>query len=95
MEPLIFLVVMFAIFWLLIVRPQRRRRTQHAQLVEGLAAGDEIVTSGGLYGRIQELGDEVLTVEIAPGTTVRVARGAIAGVVSQRDEAEAAPTESG
>jgi preprotein translocase subunit YajC len=86
MEPLIFIAVMVVLLWFLVIRPQRRRATQHTAMIGQLNTGEEIVTSGGLYGRITDIDDDVLTVEIAPGTTVRIARGAIAGVI--RPEAE-------
>ena len=55
-------------------------RPEHAKMVAELSVGDEIVTAGGLYGRIQRMDDDVLTVEIAPETTVRIARGAVEDV---------------
>lgn len=89
MEPLIFIAVMVGLMWLLVIRPQRRRTTEHASMVSTLSVGDEIVTAGGLYGRITGMDADVLTVEIAPDITVRVARGAITGVVRNDEEKEA------
>ena len=59
-------------------------------MIGRLSENDEIVTAGGLYGRIVRIDDDVLTVEIAPETTVRIARGAIAGVITaeEKDEEE-------
>ena len=71
MEPLIFIGVMVALLWLLVIRPQRRRASKHTAMVGELSIGDEIVTAGGLYGRIRDFEEDVLTVEIAPETTVR------------------------
>jgi preprotein translocase subunit YajC len=80
---LIVLVGVFALFWVLFVMPQRRRVQAQRELVEGVAAGDEIVTVGGLIGRVRSLdGDDELTLEIAPGTEVRLARRAVAAVLS-------------
>jgi preprotein translocase subunit YajC len=90
MEPLIFIAVMVALLWLLVIRPQRRRASQHTSMIGELSEDDEIVTAGGLYGRIQRIDDDVLTVEIAPDTTVRIARGAVAGIVG-REEEQGAP----
>jgi preprotein translocase subunit YajC len=87
-EPLIFIAVMVGLLWLLVLRPQRRRTTEHAQMVSNLSVDDEIVTAGGLYGRIRRMDEDVLTVEIAPDITVRVARGAITGVIRPEDERE-------
>jgi preprotein translocase subunit YajC len=88
MEPLIFIAIMVGLLWLLVIRPQRRRATAHTSMIGELSTGDEIVTAGGLYGRIQRLDDDVLTVEIAPDTTVRIARGAVTGVIGPEGEVD-------
>ena len=76
------ILVMLALMWLLLIRPQRRRQLEQRQLLERVAPGDEIVTAGGLYGTVKDVsGDEVRLV-IAPGTTVRVAKRAVAAIVS-------------
>jgi preprotein translocase subunit YajC len=75
--PLIFLVVLLLVFWLLVVTPQRRRRQQQAQLVASLQPGDEVATIGGILGRIREVEDEVVVLEIAPETAIRVAKSAV------------------
>jgi preprotein translocase subunit YajC len=95
-EPLIFIAVMVGLMWLLVIRPQRRRTTEHSAMVSKLSVGDEIVTAGGLYGRIRRMDEEVLTVEIAPDITVRVARGAITGIINseQKDNEAEAPIAS-
>jgi preprotein translocase subunit YajC len=80
--------------WVVIFRPQRRRQMRQDELLASLEVGDEIVTAGGLYGRIRELRDDDLTVEIAPGTIVRVARRAVAGVITQEQEEEAEDEEA-
>ncbi|HKH29692.1 MAG TPA: preprotein translocase subunit YajC [Gaiellaceae bacterium] len=92
MEPLIFIAVMAGLLWLVVIRPQRRRTTEHSAMISTLSVGDEIVTAGGVYGRITAIDEDVLTVEIAPGITVRVARGAITGVMnSEQKDNEAEP----
>ncbi len=90
MEPLIFIAVTVVLLWLLVIRPQRRRASQHRAMVGQVTIGAEIVTAGGLYGRVKAIDGDVLTVEIAPGTTVRIARGAIAGVIEPEGEQGAA-----
>ena len=86
MGQLIIIVAMFALLWLLLIRPQRKRLTEQRELHASLEVGDEILTAGGFYGVIRELGDDDdLVVEIAPGTNVRVARRAVAGVVEEDD----------
>ncbi|HWG56082.1 MAG TPA: preprotein translocase subunit YajC [Gaiellaceae bacterium] len=99
MGQLIVIVAMFALLWLLLIRPQRRRQVEQQQLQSSIEVGDEVLTVGGLYAHVRELlDDDDLLVEIAPGTNVRLARRAIAGVVEEddadeEDVAAAAPVE--
>lgn len=72
------LALMFVIFYFLLIRPQQKRAKEHKTMLEALKRGDEIVTSGGLQGRITGLDDTTLTVEIAKDVRVRVDRQAIA-----------------
>jgi preprotein translocase subunit YajC len=81
MIVIIYLVILAAAFFFLIVLPQRRRMAAHQALMASLVVGDEIVTSGGLHGRIRGLEASVADVEIAPGVVVTIARGAIAAKV--------------
>ena len=83
---LLVIVALFVVFWLLLIRPQRRRQRAQEEMISSLRVGDEIVTAGGLYGEIRRLDEEHLTVEIAPGTNVRVARRAIAAVLPPEEE---------
>jgi preprotein translocase subunit YajC len=83
---LVVIVVLFALFWLLLIRPQRRRQAEQNALIQSVEVGDEIVTAGGLFGHVQSIADDELLVEIAPGTTVRIARRAVAGIVGLEDE---------
>jgi preprotein translocase subunit YajC len=83
---LIVVVLLFALFWLLVIRPQRRRQAELTQTIASIEVGDEIVTAGGLYGNVLGVGDDELLVEIAPGTNVRIARRAVAGVVGPDEE---------
>ena len=85
MEPggLIVLIALFALFWLFVIRPQRRRLAAQRELHEAVGPGDEIVTMGGLLGYVRSVNeeDDTLVVEIAPGTNVRVARRGVAAVI--------------
>jgi preprotein translocase subunit YajC len=83
---LILLVAVFALIWLLIVRPQRRRQLEHAQLVEQLEVGDEVLTAAGIYGHVQAIEGDEVTVEIAPATSVRFDKRAIAAIVEEEIE---------
>jgi preprotein translocase subunit YajC len=83
----IYLVILVAAFYFLIVRPQRRNSMVRRQLLSAVEVGDEIVTSGGVYGTVLAIDDETLEVEIAPGVVVKVARGAVAGrITAEPDE---------
>lgn len=75
---LLFLVVIFAFFWFVMVRPQRKRQKEHQQMMEGLNKGDKVITAGGIYGTIDSLSEDTVTIKVEGGTTLRVARGSIA-----------------
>jgi preprotein translocase subunit YajC len=75
---LIYFAVLAAAFFLLIVRPQRRRAQAHRAFVAELAVGDEVMTTGGILGTVRALDDEIVELEITPGTVIRVARMAVA-----------------
>jgi preprotein translocase subunit YajC len=74
---LIYFAVLAVAFFLLIVRPQRRRAQAHRQFVATLEVGDEVMTTGGILGTIRSLDDELVELEVAPGTVIRVARMAV------------------
>lgn len=87
MGQLIIIVAMFALLWLLLIRPQRKRIQEQRRLHEEIEVGDEILTAGGLYGLVRELGEgDDLVVEIAPGTEVRLARRAVAAIVPPEED---------
>jgi preprotein translocase subunit YajC len=79
--PLIFLVLMAALLWLLLIRPQRQRQAAQRALVEQLEPGTDVVTLGGIIGRVVSVGDDEVVVQVAPGTDVRVAKQAVSGVL--------------
>lgn len=83
---LIPLVLMFAIFYFLLIRPQQKKAKQHKQLLSSIKKGDRIMSSGGLYGVITGLADDVVTIEIAPKVRVKIARASISGVMSRAPE---------
>ena len=68
------IVVLFVAFYFLLIRPQTKKAKEHREMVAKLAKGDEVVTSGGILGRITEIGDPFVTLEIASGVTIRVQR---------------------
>jgi preprotein translocase subunit YajC len=77
------LILMFAIFYFLLIRPQQKKAKEHRSMVSSLKKGDRVVSSGGLHGVVTGLTDDVVTVEIAPKVRVKVSRGSIAGVGSK------------
>ena len=72
------LVALALLFWFFILRPQRRRSRQQAQLWSDLEEGNEVVTMGGIYGRVTAVDEDSVHLEVAPGTVLRVDRRAIA-----------------
>lgn len=75
--PLIMLGLFFVVFYFLLIRPQQKRAKEHGAMVSALAAGDEVVTAGGLLGKVTDVGQDYIEVEIANGTTVKVQRNTI------------------
>ena len=90
----IFILVLLVVMWFLLIRPQRRRQVESQRLLQSLEVGKEIVTAGGLYGTITALEDDEARVRIADGVEVRIAKRAIAGVLSEDEEPEAPEEES-
>lgn len=86
MEGIIMLVIMFAIFYLLLIRPQQKRAKQHKQLIENLKSGDQVVTAGGIHGKIVAVQEDIVTVEIASNVRVKINRPSIVGTKSDQLE---------
>lgn len=76
--PLIF---MFAIFYFLLIRPQQKKAKEHKALLETLKKGDQVVTAGGIHGKVTAIDDGVVVLEIATGVNIRINKGYIATVV--------------
>ena len=74
------LALLFGIFYFLLIRPQTQKAKEHDKMLRDLKRNDEVVTTGGLIGRIHELGERVVTLEIAPNVRVRVERPQIAAL---------------
>ena len=75
------LILIFGVFYFLLIRPQMKRAKEHRNLVGGLSKGDEVVTSGGLLGRITDVGESFVTVELADGVRVKLQKHAVSSVV--------------
>src|SRR5690554_2020971 len=75
------LIVIFAVFYFMLIRPQMKRAKEHRNLVSQLGKGDEVVTNGGLLGKITDLSDAFITVEIAEGVQIKLQRNAVTTVM--------------
>jgi preprotein translocase subunit YajC len=86
---LIIIVAMFALLWLLLIRPQRARQQQQQHMIDSVDVGDEVLSSGGIIGVVRGVDDDAneLHVEIAPGIEVRMDRRAVGSIV-KKDETE-------
>ena len=75
------LVLMFVVLYFIMIRPQMKRQKEHKTMVEALAKGDEIVTAGGVLGRVTKLGDTFLSIEVANGVELQVQRSSVVQVL--------------
>nr|WP_240980147.1 preprotein translocase subunit YajC [Ramlibacter agri] len=75
------LVLMFVVLYFVMIRPQMKRQKEHRSMIDALAKGDEVATSGGLIGKVTKLEDQFLKVELAPGVEVQVQRSAVTQVL--------------
>ena len=75
------LVLMFVVLYFVMIRPQMKRQKEHKAMLEALAKGDEIVTAGGVAGKIAKMGDSYISLEVAAGVEIQVQRSAIAQVL--------------
>jgi preprotein translocase subunit YajC len=75
------LIVIFVVFYFLLIRPQMKRAKEHKALVAQLSAGDEVVTSGGILGKITNVGESFVTIELAENVKVKLQKHAIASVM--------------
>ena len=75
---IIFLVLIFAMFYFLMIRPQRKRQKEQQQMIEELKRGDRVVTAGGIYGVIESVSEDSVVIKVESGATMRVAKGSVA-----------------
>ena len=83
---LIMMVAIFAIFYFILIRPQQKKMKEHKKMVEELKKGDEIITAGGMYGTVEGVTPETLTIKIAEGTKVKITRSSVAAVVTEKEK---------
>jgi len=75
------LVVIFVVFYFLLIRPQSKRAKEHKAMTEALSKGDEVVTNGGVLGKITEVGENFVKVEVSDGVELKIQRNAIASIM--------------
>lgn len=78
---LLFPILLIVVFYFLLIRPQQKRAKEHRQMVESLKKGDEIVTGGGVLGRITDVGDNFVQLEVADGVQLRIQRQSVAALM--------------
>jgi preprotein translocase subunit YajC len=87
----IFILVLLALMWFMLIRPQRRRQVEAQRMLQTIEVGKEIVTAGGVYGTITAVEDDEVRVRIADGVEIRLAKRAVAGVITEDEEPEDDP----
>lgn len=80
------IIIAFVLLWLLVVRPQKKRQTQTQRMLSDLRVGDDVLTAGGVYGQVTRIDEDEVRLEIAPNVEVRVARRAVAAILTEREE---------
>ena len=75
---IIFLVLIFALFYFIFIRPQRKRQKEHQGMVQELKRGDRVVTAGGIYGRVESISDDSVVIKVESEATIRVAKNSVA-----------------
>ena len=81
MGSLLFPIVLIAIMYFLMIRPQMKRAKEHRAMLEKLSKGDEVITSGGIAGTVTDIGDNFVTIEVADNVRVRVQKAAVGNVL--------------
>ena len=74
---LIFVVLLFGLMYFIMIRPQRKRQKEHQQLIDELKRGDRVVTAGGIYGVIESINEDSVTIKVESGATMKVAKGSV------------------
>lgn len=77
------LIIMFGIFYFLLIRPQQKKAKEHKALLEALKKGDQVVTAGGMHGKVSAVEDAVVTLEVANGVNIKFNKGHIAAIIDK------------
>ncbi|MCH6572853.1 MAG: preprotein translocase subunit YajC [Proteobacteria bacterium] len=81
MSSVFFIVILFVVFYFMLIRPQQKRAKLHKTMIGALNSGDEVVTNGGILGKLTDVGEHFVTVEIADGISIKLQRHAVATVL--------------
>lgn len=81
LAPLLMMVVFIGIFYFLLIRPQQKKAKDHQAMLSKLSVGDEVVTSGGILGRVTDVGDTFVTIEIADSVRIKVQKGQVSSLM--------------
>jgi preprotein translocase subunit YajC len=93
MSFLVVMVLLLVVMYVLMIRPQRQRQREHQTMIDRAGVGDDILTTGGIYGTITEADSDDIVVELAQGLSVHMTRRGIAAVLPPEDEDEEQPAE--
>jgi len=77
------IILMFVIFYFLLIRPQQKQAKKHKEMIEALKRGDQVVTSGGIIGRIFQINEGIVTLEVADGVKIRILKAQIASTIAE------------
>jgi preprotein translocase subunit YajC len=81
MQPILMMLLLVGVFYFMLIRPQQKKMKEQREMLSKLAEGDEVVTAGGILGKLTKVGDTLVTLEIADGVQIRVQRGQISQLV--------------
>ena len=81
LSTLAFPIILIAIMYFLMIRPQMKRQKEHKAMLEKIKRGDEVLTNGGIAGKVTDIGDHFITVEVADNVRIRVQKGAVGSVL--------------
>jgi preprotein translocase subunit YajC len=87
------LLVIFGIFYLLLIMPMRKRQKKHQEMLKAITKGDNVVTTGGMFGTVVEVQDDIVHLRVADNVKLRVALSAVAGLAKDAGSADLNPTE--
>ncbi len=79
-------ILIFVLFYFLILRPQQKQGRERQEMLKNLKRGDNVITSGGIYGRVLNISGDVITLEVAKGVNIKVSRSGVSGIASADDE---------